>query len=446
MKSVIAEAGRLLTPTAHMTKKKKKIAESAIRLVREQAVPYPQVTGVEFGGSYAKNTWLKDRRARPTADVDIFVKFKRDTSEGEFEEISREIGFEAMRDHTPYTRHSQHPFVEAVMCNTRINVVPCYDMRRGPWQSAADRSPHHTRFVQKEFTEKMRREVRLLKTFLLAGDIYGAEIERQGFSGYVCEVLIYHYKSFEAVVGMMADLSDGHKVGTPSKKFGTRLVITDPVDAKRNLAAAISEESVGRMVLRCRAFQSRPSLWFFKFKRPAKAWRHTKNVLTVRFGFRPRSPETIWGQARRMGAALASRLDAEGFNVLRTGSHIGKKYACLFFLLESPRISAMRAKEGPEFYRREHAGQFIKRNIRKSKLMWVGRDRKILSLEEREFTAAAPFLRNVLENGSDCIPKGLRADFVNGFRVFAGAGRAGKSVKEAIRSMVSTDDAFVYSD
>ena len=443
MKDIISAARNRVNPTAPMVKRKRRTAEAAIHLVKEQAESYPQVKDVEFGGSYAKDTWLRDKSNGQGADVDIFVRFKKSTHGKEFEKILLKIGFEAMRGFGPYTRHAQHPFVEAVVNHTKVNIVPCYDVSRGRWQSAADRSPYHTKFVQENFTEEMKCEVRLLKAFLGAAGIYGAEIGTQGFSGYVCEVLIYHFKRFDEVVKNMARLEENRTVGRPRKKFDTPLILIDPIDGKRNLAAAISEENIGRLVLRCRAFQDKPGPGFFRPKRPARVWNGMGNVLTVRFGYSSRSPETIQGQVRRFAASVTSKLDAGGFNVLRSGAHAADGRAHLFFLLEAVKIPSVRVREGPEFYRYGSTGQFIKKNIKKSKLMWVGPGGRITSLEAREFTDAAPFLKDMLGNGRICIPKGLVADLGNGFRVFPGTGRASKSVKEVIKGLVSTDDAFV---
>ena len=55
---------------------------------------------------------------------------------------------------------------------------------------AADKSPFHTEYVTNKLDEEKRDQVRLLKKFLKSLGIYGAEIAKNGFSGYVTEVLI----------------------------------------------------------------------------------------------------------------------------------------------------------------------------------------------------------------------------------------------------------------
>jgi len=45
----------------------------------------------------------------------------------------------------------------------------------------------------------MKDDVRLLKQFLQSNSVYGAEIAKQGFSGYVAEVLVWNPHKFFSV-------------------------------------------------------------------------------------------------------------------------------------------------------------------------------------------------------------------------------------------------------
>ena len=191
----ISAISKKVTPTKTIQAAKEKISKTAFDLVEKEVKKFPEIIGIEFGGSFAKGTWLsKD------ADVDIFVRFKKTTSEDKFEKISKKVGFEALKKYSPYVRYSEHPYVEAKIKDTKINIVPFYDITDGKWKSAADRSPHHTKFMKKKLTSKMKNDVRVLKQFLKSQEIYGAEIAKQGFSGYVSEVLILNYGSFENTI------------------------------------------------------------------------------------------------------------------------------------------------------------------------------------------------------------------------------------------------------
>lgn len=439
MKRIISEAKKSVIPTLAQKKSKKKTAEFCVNLVKKQAAKYDQVTRVKWGGSYAKNTWLEQ-----DTDLDIFVEFIESTPEEKFVEISQKIGFAALKEYGPYVRYSDHPYVEAEIQNTKVNVVPYYDVEPGRWKSAADRTPYHTKHMTESLTPKMREEVRLLKAFLMAAGIYGAEMAKRGFSGYICEVLILNFKSFENVLKSAASLKEGSVIGDTREKFDTPIVIVDPIDEKRNLAAAISEENIGRFILRCRAFQKNPSLQFFEQTEHQISKVDSRNVVVVRFCFTPRSPEAIWGQVNRAASSLATQLGEEGFNVLRSVSYSDEKQkAYLLFLLESVRIPAVYVKEGPEFFKEKYANKFVEKNIKKSKLMWIGKNKRILSLEERKFTSADKFLKSLLSDQTN-LPKGLRNDFKNEFKVYVGFERLNESVKTATRSLVFTDEAFFH--
>ncbi len=441
MKEIISKVRKSVIPTKSLENSKKQIANSAFKLVENQLKKFPDVIGLEFGGSFAKGTWLSKN-----ADVDIFIKFKKEIPDKKFIEISKKIGFDSMKRHNPYVRYSEHPYVEAKIKNTKINVVPCYDVKLGNWKSAADRSPFHTMHMKKVLTTKMRNEVRLLKTFLQSIGIYGAEMAKQGFSGYVSEVLILNFGSFENVIKSIAKIKENQIIGKTSKKFETPIVIIDPIDSNRNLAAAISEENIGKFILNCRAFQINPSLKFFKPKKSKISKNNLENILVVKFDFKIRSPDIIWGQIKRATNSLKTQLEIGGFKVLRSTSHTDeKKEAYLFFMLESPVIPKKYSKSGPEFFREKDCRSFISKNISKTELMWINDDRKIVSLEKRKNFEVVKFLSEFLKNNLQTgIPKGLSDDFKKGFKVFLGTKNLTKSIKEVTRDLTSTDDTIFH--
>jgi len=441
MKKIISEVKKTTIPSKIQKDSKNKISDLAFNLVKKELENFPEVLELEFGGSFAKGTWLKNN-----ADIDIFIKFKNDTSEEKFEEISKKIGFESMKNYHPYVRYSEHPYVEAKIKKTRINVVPCYDVKKGKWKSAADRSPFHTSYMKKTLTSKMRDEVRLLKTFLQASGIYGAEIAKQGFSGYVSEALIVNFGSFENVVKSIAKINENQIIGKTSKRFDTSIVIIDPIDSNRNLAAAISEENIGKFILICRAFEMNPSKRFFlptKLKTPKI---NSDNILVVKFNFKTRSPDIIWGQIKRASNSLKTQLEIGGFQILRNTAYTDeKREAFLIFLLESTAIPKKHIKIGPDVFRVNDCKSFTKKNIKKTSLMWINSDRRIVSLGIRKNPEVVNFTLDFLKKNSDiAIPKGLNEDFKNGFKVFLAKKNLPKSIKEVIKNLTSTDAAFFY--
>ena len=142
MNSILNHAKKEATPSKKLQEKKYSIAKKVCDLLSACIEKHPQVVGFELGGSYAKGTWLPEK-----ADIDIFVKFNKKTSENDFKKLGIQIGFQSLKKYKPYTRHAEHPFVEAIVDGTRVNIVPCYDVNKGEWQSATDRSIYHTKFM-----------------------------------------------------------------------------------------------------------------------------------------------------------------------------------------------------------------------------------------------------------------------------------------------------------
>ena len=441
MKGTISKISKTVIPSKTIENSKKQIGKLAYNLVEKEIAKYPEVIGLEFGGSFAKGTWLsKD------ADIDIFIRFKKSVSEEKFEKISKKIGFDALKKYSPYVRYSQHPYVEAKIKSTKINIVPFYDVKIGEWKSAADRSPFHTKFMEKSLTSKMRNEVRILKTFLKSNGIYGAEIAKQGFSGYISEVLILEFGSFENLVKSISKIKENQIIGKTSKKFETSIVVIDPIDSNRNLAAAISDENIGKFVLISRTFKEKPSLEFFKIKKSRISNKFWNNLLIVRFDFKARSPDIIWGQIKRATSTLSTQLELGGFTVLRSKSHTDQqKEAYLLFFLESTKISEIYSKKGPEFFREDSTHSFIAKNLKYAELVWVGNDRKIISLEKRNHSDAVSFMKEFLKkNLQTGIPKGLQSDFKRGFKVSIGNKSLSKSIKEEASELISVDGTLLH--
>jgi len=434
---VLDQAKKISIPTEKEQERIKKISEFALQLVKEQAAKHPEVIGVELGGSYAKGTWLSGE-----VDLDIFVKLKKDTDEKKFEVVGKEIGFNSLRKLKPYVRYSEHPYVEAIIEGTRVNVVPCYDVEAGQWKSAADRSSFHTKYILQSFDQSKKDEVRLLKKFLIGIGIYGAEIAKEGFGGYVAEVLVQHYGSFLGVLEAASNFTQHQVIGNPTKKFETPLIIIDPIDSNRNLGTAISAESVGKFILASRKFLKKPSLSFFRTNPRQLSRKNLQNAIIVRFNYKKRSPDIVWGQIKRASNAVSGQFRLAGFDVLKSSAVTDEKSeAALLFLLRSLKIEKYMIKKGPDVFKRKESENYIVKNSKKTQLMWIDESAKILSLQERMHYDAKAFLQYLLRKNlsSSGIPRGLVPDIRKGFKVLNGKQAVSKSIKKALSELITTD-------
>ena len=151
---------------------------------------------------------------------------------------------------------------------------------------------------------------------------------------------------------------------------------------------------------------------FFKPRKRSKISKKVlENVLVVKFNYRPRSPDIIWGQLKRAANSLALQMQVAGFNVLRsTATTNEKKEAWLLFLMQSLKIDDEEVREGPDFFFEKDSEVFIRKNSKKSKIMWVDSSKKILSLQKRQNDDAKQFLQTLLKNhlNKSGVPKGLR--------------------------------------
>ena len=117
-------------------------------------------------------------------------------------------------------------------------------------------------------------------------------------------------------------------------------------------------------------------------------------MLVIKFEYKIRSPDIIWGQIKRATSSLSTQLELGGFHVLRSKPHTDqRKEAYLLFLLESTKIPNIHQKNGPEIFREEISKSFISKNIKNLELMWIGNNKKIIAIEKRKHTDAGKFMQ-----------------------------------------------------
>ena len=446
MSNVARQARKIAMPSARQVTKINKNANEAFKLVSNECDKYDEVTSIQFGGSYAKGTWTPGK-----IDVDIFVKLKKSISEKKFSNLGKKIGFNALKKYKPYIRYSEHPFVEALVNGTLVNVVPCYDVKKGEWKSAADRSTFHTEFMNEKLTGQMKNDTSLLKCMMKSNGVYGAEIANQGFSGYVTEVLVYYFGSFSSVIKEISKIKKNGRIGNSPRRFDSPIVIIDPIDNNRNLGAAISMKNLSKFVLLSRSYLKKPSLSYFKNKKskPYKQNELAKNILVISFRYKSRSRDIIFGQLKRAANSIESQLTQEGFRILRNDSMVyDDDEAAILILLEDVVINKNQIKTGPEFFVDEHSNKFIQVNAKKSKLIWIDKHGSLQSLQKRNYNDAKLFLNKMLKKNLTKfgIPKGLQKDFEKQFVVTVGNKIVNKSIKTVILKLISTNDTIFSSN
>jgi tRNA nucleotidyltransferase (CCA-adding enzyme) len=447
--SVAEKALKLVTPTASEARRLDHVAkrmESMIKLALEGSDPVPEVA---LGGSYARGTWLKG-----SFDIDYFMLYPPEYPREKLEEEAVETAKRALEGYKVNLRFAEHPYVEGFVEGIRVNLVPCYKVLPGEWKSAADRSPYHTKYMVSKLDDNARLEARLLKKFVKAANVYGAEVRVQGFSGYVCEVLTLKYGSFKETLEALAEIGENEIISVEpyderlAKSFKSPLVILDPVDTTRNLGAAISPRNVAKLVFRARNYIENPGISFFKESERGK--RNYSKVLlegtiVVSFKTKWRSPDILWGQLKRSAVALANKLESHGFQVLRTSVASDESSRCAFlFLLADEKISIVHARKGPDYFRADEVKNYFEKNRKRALFTWIGEDGKLESTFLRQKIRAHDVLGDLLSKkniGSTGVSQEIKEEIARGFVISSGkvVTRKGNWLSRSAISLVSEE-------
>ena len=102
-------------------------------------------------------------------------------------------------------KYAEHPYINAIIDGLDVDIVPCYAVPDpAAIRSAVDRTPFHTRYI-KDRISSLIDDVLLLKQFAKNGGIYGSDQMTEGFSGYLCELLVFHYGGFIPLLAAASD-------------------------------------------------------------------------------------------------------------------------------------------------------------------------------------------------------------------------------------------------
>ena len=453
---VLDGAARLVEPSPREIRIFEDIANNILKMVKTTASNTCVRSKVVLGGSYAKSTWLKGE-----CDIDIFIKFPASISMEELETMGVTVGKDALRDYQPRLRYSEHPYVEAFVDGVRVNVVACYQVKKGEWKSSADRSPYHTELIVNKFDENMKREARVLKLFMKSIGTYGAEVKVQGFSGYVCEVLILKYRKFISLLETASSFKDRDVVSLDavdkdlSKKHKSSLIILDPVDNRRNLGAAISSQNVGKFILAARTFLNNPQISIFKKQSVEVVEKSnlTPNLVCVLFKHKTKAIDILWGQLGRSVKHLQRQIEKAGFRVIRAKAASDEETQSAFiFLMEDKQLPDKVVRAGPKVFRKEALDGFLSKNLKDAELSWIGNDARAFILNRRDLRRIDQLLKEILSSKltESGVAPGLVSDVSKSFKVLSGSetvnlARQMKWLMEVIHQLVNTDDVITNS-
>ena len=238
-------------------------------------------------GSVAKHTFLKKNN-----DLDIFLFFDKTTTSEEMEKQALNIGENTFKHFggSFEIEYASHPYTKGKIGNCKIEIVPCYRLKTiNQMISAVDRTPFHTEYILKYLKKNQRTEVLLLKQFLRTIKCYGSDLKTKGFSGYLCELLIVKYKTFEGVLTKLSNLRENRiaslfelkDVKKLIKKFDSPFIFLDPVDNNRNVSASLGSEALLKASYYSRMYLQNPDKIYFDEKAFEKKTSTKKTLQTL---------------------------------------------------------------------------------------------------------------------------------------------------------------------
>ncbi|MFH1054793.1 MAG: CCA tRNA nucleotidyltransferase [Candidatus Altiarchaeota archaeon] len=323
----LEEIAKRITPTAKEHEDEMRIVERIFNMLEEYHVKPILV------GSLAKDTDLANNK-----DIDVFMQFPQDVSRDNLEKEGLRIGKEVFQKlGVEYEiDYAEHPYVKGMLGEHEIEIVPCY--LDAKVMSSVDRTPHHTTYVKSKLDgNRLNSEIRLLKQFMRGIGVYGAEAKVEGFSGYLVELIVIRYgsfiKSLEAArswkipeVIDVESLWDDHDA-LPKFFTNTCLIVVDPVDRNRNVAAAVSPECLSKFIVKSDEFIRTPSEdYFFPKEKKMRGESQLKDALKSRkskfiaflFKHKKINVNTLYSQLRKTAKHVSSELEGLEFKVFRS--------------------------------------------------------------------------------------------------------------------------------
>ncbi len=382
----------------------KRITAYANDIVARLKKAVPKDVEIMSVGSVARGTQI-----RGTSDIDIFLLFPKTVSEKELKKKGLEIGKKIVAKHKNESyviKYAQHPYVKLILNDVGItaDIVPAYKISDSTERlSSVDRTPLHNKFVNKHISDKQKDDVRLLKGFMNAHGIHGADAETEGFSGYLCELLTYQFGSFIETIRYFSSVRppvlifperrEIHTGSSPElakavKQFNKKFIVIDPTDPNRNVAAAVSEESLARFILASRHLLKAPSVDTFYGPRYSdlhaerKLMRMRKelglDIYLLHFKVPDISEDIIWQQARRLRDRLKHIIRENGFKPAITFEQFSGSDVIIAFFINSTTIGYSLAW-GPSVYLREASEKFMSSHTKSLGMLFYGS--RVLSLE-----------------------------------------------------------------
>ncbi len=364
-KQVFASVLSRIRPTGAEKSRLNALAESIIARINALGESEGLDIKGELVGSSARGTWISGEH-----DLDIFIMFPPSVERKELEEKGLYIAKKIAEDSQSFEeRYAEHPYIHALFDGFEVDLVPAFKVERASEiKSAVDRTPFHNMYVS-SMIGGLEGEVLVLKQFLKGIGVYGSELKTRGFSGYLVELLIINYGSFIKVLEAACDWKSGMTIDI--EKHGTvahkdPVIVVDPTDPARNVAAALSLDNMCIFIDRACEFLENPDEAYFRAKvaEPLddKSFYKIRKVrgtslLAVEFAAPDVVEDVLFPQLYKVRDSLYEMFERYDFHVYNKSVWAGNS-AIILLELESSKLPHVKRHAGPQVWSKEHALAF----------------------------------------------------------------------------------------
>ena len=277
------------------------------------------------------------------------------------------------KDPITITKHTgKIPYLRIVAGDELINLFVGFEVTPGEeTKSIFDLIPMHSQYLITHMKEEDRNEVLLLKKFLKTIGVYRNEVGAIGFNGYLCELLILFYGTFEktienigkwrprTIIDLKKNFEKSEDVDLLTSEMLLKyypLYVPDPLNPKDNVAADVSVDQFTSLVAAANTYRFEPKISFFEdllceipsysdLMRKIIFSGRQLVILATKRNFQ--ETEICWQKAISMKNGFQVELFNNNYILERSKAFVSDQYYGLFLsLLDlNPQISIR--KEGP---------------------------------------------------------------------------------------------------
>ncbi|WP_066411773.1 CCA tRNA nucleotidyltransferase [Halorubrum aethiopicum] len=383
--AVLSRVRERALPDAEERERLRATAAELTERTRAAIADLPVEADVVQVGSTARGTWVSGDR-----DIDLFVRFPPNLDREELEEYGLAVGHAVLPE--GHEEYAEHPYVKGVFEGFDVDLVPCHDIETaGDLISAVDRTPFHDAYLTERLDDDLAGDVVLAKAFLKGVGAYGSDLRTEGFSGYLTELLVAELGGFVPLVESARSWHppvEFDPEGHAERTFEDPLVVVDPTDPTRNVAAVLSAANLARFQHYARDLLATPREALFEPRAPEPLdagevrdhldRRETTPVAVV-FDAPDVVDDQLWPQLRRSLDGVVRGLNEHGFDALRARAMVADggdgggesvrdgsardgnardERAALYVEVETATRPAVERHEGPPVAVRKHADRF----------------------------------------------------------------------------------------